>query len=430
MQLNNALALKAAEAIGRHLKRTRQLRKISVSDVAVKLNLTKSMIDNLEAGVWDAVKGQNDLTNYADFLGLSSESLWAKFEQDSQKNEALSREEAKVAAKEKGEERRAEKAKMKEKAAVKKLAKTEAKEKGAAEKAAKAEAKEKAAAEKVAKAEARKKTIAKETTKAETKAAEKLTEKTDKTPNESVRESIATLSWLKPVLLILIVLVTWFAYQQWQGQTESESLKQEIIAAISEIESITIEPRNDTQETMRMAPTPRTEAALIKSETMVEKPDDITTIITAGPIEENQETTLNLSISEIDVLAEKNKQALETEKVKTLLKSALEIVYAGNCWVNAKDDDGKTLINDVRQVGDHDILEGKLPLQVILDNAYDGASCWVKVENVTDKKSVTTEKGQFVVGGTASVVVTFDGITFDAQDFIGRDGDSRFEFKK
>lgn len=70
--------------IGLQLKYAREAKKISVSEMAAKLKLTKSVIDNLEVDAWDKLNGRTYargyLTSYANFLDLSTDDLLAQFD--------------------------------------------------------------------------------------------------------------------------------------------------------------------------------------------------------------------------------------------------------------------------------------------------------------------------------------------------------------
>ena len=72
-------------SIGSQLRKAREARKTSVSVVAEKLNLTKSVVDNLEADAWDKLNGRTYargyLKSYANFLGLPTQGLLDQFDQ-------------------------------------------------------------------------------------------------------------------------------------------------------------------------------------------------------------------------------------------------------------------------------------------------------------------------------------------------------------
>ncbi len=409
--MDKTLAIQTAAKTGLHLKRTRELKKISVSDVAAKLNVTKTVIDNLEAGAWDELKGHDYLTDYADFLGLSSAGLWAQFEQGDRKAMASSK------AKEKAAARVEAKAAAQEKAAAKKAARVEAKaaaqEKTAAKKAARVEAK----------AAAQEKTAAKKAARAEAKITPKKEEKaTDKITNEKVQGSTVIeekgLLLFKPVLFILLMLVAWFAYQQWQGKTQSESLKKEIIAAISEIESITVEPLDNNKTVIPRASERITEKSIGEKGVATTTSNETVVIITPEPLVDNKRTTLDTPNLRTKVVAIEERSASETIEIKQPLQSRLVLGFGGRCLVNVKDATGKVLMNNVKQLGDHSVLVGKPPIRIALGNVNDG-NCWVNMEDASNEKNrINHLPVRAIVGDTKGVVVTFDGTSFDTQPSV------------
>lgn len=86
---------------------------------------------------------------------------------------------------------------------------------------------------------------------------------------------------------------------------------------------------------------------------------------------ETDTTSEQASVAEVVAVAE---AAIEVEvpvvetPSETAQLSALKVVFSGECWVTIKDNNGKTLFNNVRNSGDVVEVSGSVPVSVLLGN--------------------------------------------------------------
>lgn len=302
----------ATADMGAELKQAREANKISVSDVATKLKLTKSVIDNLEANAWDKLNGRTYargyLTSYANFLGLSVTDFLTQFDESYQE---------------------------------------------------------------------------------------------ELPPLKVHRNHVKKrdFPWLKLFSLILLGLAVWFVMEQWP-EVKAKFMTQ--VNGLSNEADILIENDVDTAINVEM-PAP---SSVIQEAPPLEEPPLIIETVVPEQIGNDQVTTLTLPelTPEVMLTAEERTEpspvVTPTESVITTegtdpMQATLALAFGGTCWVNVKDAAGKTLMNETKQAGEHTVLTGKSPLQIILGDAL-------------------------------HVKVRFNGTLFNTQPFTSAGGVARF----
>ncbi len=300
--------------IGAELRQAREARRRSVSDVAAKLNLTKSVIDNLEVGAWDRLNGRTYargyLNSYANFLGLSATDILAQFDQEYQ--------------------------------------------------------------EELPPLKARKRVAGK----------------------GYAKKNRRRFPWGKLILLGLIIVVIGFVYQQWPGIKAKVMSEMGMESNDAEILSSDIGGASPGSNI-----TPQ----------QVEQSDRENR---AEQIGSNQVTALALPslTAETPIIVDSDNSSGSNAVVSTPTESAipvrsqqqidpmqgtLALAFSGECWVEVKDANGKTLLNEIKKSGEQIVLIGKSPLQIAL-------------------------------GDASRVKVRFNGALFNTQPFTSRGGVARF----
>ncbi len=296
--------------IGAQLKYAREIKKISVSEVAAKLKLTKSVIDNLEVDAWDKFNGRTYargyLTSYANFLGLSAADLLAQYDEGHQE---------------------------------------------------------------------------------------------EFQPLKVHRNHVTKrgFRWFKFVLLVLIGLAAWFAVQQWpevkaKFMTQMADLKVDETILSKEREATTL-LNTETMATPQMLEIEEASQMIETTTSEVIDNDQVTTLklpdlMEKTPVMDTDSTVENTEISDVNEIVE------AAQPIDPML-ATLALAFGGTCWVSVKDAVGVTLMNDTKQVGEHIVLTGQPPLQIVL-------------------------------GDASNVKVRFNGTSFNTQPFTNRTGVARF----
>lgn len=196
--------------------------------------------------------------------------------------------------------------------------------------------------------------------------------------------------WLPVFLIILLFILTWFAYQQWQKMQNTIDVVEDNSSSLSsEIKdnSATFSETIEQQESA-LLPVPQQE---------INDPDHYIDNELELPL--NSEQNNDALIDDLEVISEQqispiptaspDEVLVENNKV-AILEGVLDLVFTEDCWVEVKDVNAKVLLNKIMKKDDLITLNGLTPLSVML-------------------------------GRASAVVVTFNNEIFDALPYTQRD---------
>lgn len=172
--------------------------------------------------------------------------------------------------------------------------------------------------------------------------------------------------WLRSLSIIVVVVMTWFAYQQWQ-QFENE--------ALVEVTSNTLETeQQDTDRFKESVVEPIIADEELNNSNDHELELAATSSATVATSDEASEVTEHIS----NEIAEQT-TLIENVSVQDELVEAVEVVadsetniglqFSQDCWVKISDVDNKVLINKLMKANTNIELAGKSPLNVSLGRA-------------------------------------------------------------
>jgi len=169
--------------------------------------------------------------------------------------------------------------------------------------------------------------------------------------------------WLKSVFIIILFVISWFAYQQWQqseANLEDSASNDLVDSSQPAIESELIEPLQNNSfsdsvvEPISASKLSNTDIELAIEETTVEPTEQIEGAVNSVIGEET-------IVEDINTLAE----VIATNSVET----HIELQFTEECWVNVKDADGQSLLNKLMNANTRADLSGLAPLSVSLGRA-------------------------------------------------------------
>jgi len=169
--------------------------------------------------------------------------------------------------------------------------------------------------------------------------------------------------WLKSVFIIILFVISWFAYQQWQqseANLEDSASNDLVDSSQPAIESELIEPLQNNSfsdsvvEPISASKLNNTDIELAIEETTVEPTEQIEGAVNSVIGEET-------IVEDINTLAE----VIATNSVET----HIELQFTEECWVNVKDADGQSLLNKLMNANTRADLSGLAPLSVSLGRA-------------------------------------------------------------
>jgi len=172
--------------------------------------------------------------------------------------------------------------------------------------------------------------------------------------------------WFKVLLILLLAVITWFAYQQWlQYESElvtEENLAVETVEPVAETNSFSssvveaiIPTEQISDENSNNAVLPIIEQAVEATPEVVAEPTEI--------VVENIANDQNIKIVEAEVIAEVNPIPPADSETN------IELNFSEDCWVNVTDAKGHILLNKVMNANTNIELSGQAPLSLSLGRA-------------------------------------------------------------
>jgi len=170
--------------------------------------------------------------------------------------------------------------------------------------------------------------------------------------------------WLKSVSIIIVLVMTWFAYQQWL-QFENEALIEVTNNALETEQQDTnlfnesvVEPiisdegLDDSGDHEELAATSQTIDAI---------PDEVSEI----PERVSDEITNQIALTENDNVQDELVETIEVIESKT----NIALQFSQDCWIKISDANNRVLINKLMKANTSIELVGKPPLNVSLGRA-------------------------------------------------------------
>ncbi|THF54314.1 MAG: helix-turn-helix domain-containing protein [Methylophaga nitratireducenticrescens] len=259
--------------VGKRLREAREAKKISITDAAAQLRVTRDAIVHLEEQNWDRLHGRTYargyFLSYAKFLGLPQDEMLAGF--NIEFNETIDHRTPSIA------------------------------------------------------------------------------------PIQQIRPAKSSFQLLPFLLLIIVGILAWFAYQQWQlTQTDNQ---------ISDIPNQPLIEPLDPLETSEMSPIPVTESA---TEQFVDIDEPL---ISSEELAEDLIQNDSSQVDPIPVMAESELEATAPTVAEDSSQKNLIIGINSDCWVEVRDANQQVLISRVVRGGNTVELTGTSPLQVSLGQA-------------------------------------------------------------
>lgn len=171
-------------------------------------------------------------------------------------------------------------------------------------------------------------------------------------PIQQLKPAKSTFPWLPLLLIIIVAVVTWFVYQQWQATQVDESA-----APIESLEP----PESDNSA-----------AAIPIIESNVEQTTSIDQ--QSGTTNEIDQPVTEMESIQTEQSSADSLEALEVEEALPITEGEanqnnLRISINADCWVEVRDANQQVLISRVVRGGNTVELTGALPFQVSLGQA-------------------------------------------------------------
>ena len=261
--------------VGRRLREAREAKKISVSDAAAQLRVTRSAIVHLEEQDWDKLHGRTYargyFLSYTKFLGLPQDEMLAGFNIEFTETDKRSPSVA---------------------------------------------------------------------------------------PIQQIKPAKSTFPWLPLILLIIVAVLTWFAYQQWQAT--------KLVQNNEPVERALLEPMDEPETQNNVNPVPVTESNDISLEEQPLLPNETDT---SEPTLDTADNTALDEPFETEITPPAEVEDAEPASVEATTEKNLIIGLNADCWVEVRDANQQVLISRVVRAGNTVELTGTLPLQVSLGQA-------------------------------------------------------------
>jgi len=170
--------------------------------------------------------------------------------------------------------------------------------------------------------------------------------------------------WFKVLLLISLIVIGWFAYQQWL-QFESESAVEvmpttETVEPVAEINSFStsvVEP-------------------IIAEETLSSpavEPVEVEQVVEVVSNESNEITELvadsDSSQQAVEAVVQQETIIEAQAEQQTVTETVVELMFSDDCWVNVTDSNGLVLVNKVMLANSSTEVKGLPPISVSLGRA-------------------------------------------------------------
>ena len=260
--------------VGRRLREAREAKKISISDAAAQLRVTRSAIVHLEEQDWDKLHGRTYargyFLSYTKFLGLPQDEMLAGFNIEFTDTDKRSPSVA---------------------------------------------------------------------------------------PIQQIKPAKSTFPWLPLILLIIVAILTWFAYQQWQAT--------QLVQNNEPAEQTLLEPVDEPTNENNADPVPMTESNEISLEEQPLIPNETDT---SEPTLDTADNTLDEPF-ETEITPPAEDADAESAIAEATTEKNLIIGINADCWVEVRDASQEVLISRVVRAGNTVEVTGTLPLQVSLGQA-------------------------------------------------------------
>ena len=214
--------------------------------------------------------------------------------------------------------------------------------------------------------------------------------------------------WLWLIFILIIVLIGWFTYPQWQSyldnylsaidkeQIEPQQGSQQEENDDAPVINSVVEPIVDDTDVMSHSSQIESAAELNQSENNEQK--DEGTLANIKPAENTLDTEIEIEQNPAEPESSDtivDHVATINESVAVKSTTSVELQFSEDCWVEITDADGQTLTKKIMLANTSATLEGKPPLTVSL-------------------------------GRAPAVIVTVDGVVFDTTPFT-QHGVARFK---
>lgn len=204
-------------------------------------------------------------------------------------------------------------------------------------------------------------------------------------PIQQLKPARSSFPWLPTILLGLVAILAWFAYQQWQLTQfeQGQDVPQQPL----------IEPLDSTEDVVPREPVP----VIDNSDQLVTESDIIPEETRPG--NQADEPVIQETMDAESSLALSDEQTEQNEAVNSpeISEKNLTIGLNADCWVEVRDADQQVLISRIVRGGNTVELNGTAPFQVSLGQAS-AASVRYEGDIVDISQYIRGDVARFTVG--------------------------------
>lgn len=204
--------------------------------------------------------------------------------------------------------------------------------------------------------------------------------------------------WLKLLLVIILVAMTWFAYQQWQNveavsvvETNNDLVEKSLSDTKTETDDLNLDNSfsNSIVEPI---------ASEYLSPTNNSDMEEV--VVTAQQLEEISNEVAS-QVGEASSSDLESSSTVETKvDIQTVSETRIELLFTQDCWVNITDMKGQALVNKLMKANTSANVKGMPPLSISIGRA---SATEIKVNDVAFDLTpyVRGDVARFTLGGEA-----------------------------